>query len=221
MKARLQQFKQKAFGDGRCPCLLQKFVRFTSQRLCNANQAGQGKIVFTTLNTADVCPVHIRAFGERFLRQSHFFSMSAHVFCHPLAILVIHARQFWKKKARQNIDVDSIEFNTRRSRRSLMNSSLPFPKCHRKNLDGLGEREAKLFLGKMNSLTAIADANGGATSQRQFVKMVNYIPLNCWLSRLIIRAVLPAIPGQVALQLVAIRTQNFKFLPEVNPLKKL
>ena len=130
------------------PCLFQKLVRFTTQPFCNADQAGQRKIVFAAFDAADECPVHVRPLGERFLRQGHFLSIRAHVLCHSLAILVVHARQVWKKKAPTNIDVTTIVFNTRQPPRTLAKSGLLFPKCHRKNLDGMGKHAAGYFRAK-------------------------------------------------------------------------
>jgi hypothetical protein len=109
------------------PRLFQKLVGFTTQPLGNANQTGQRKIVFAAFDTADICPVHVRAFGERFLRQSHFFPIRAHVLCHTLAILIFHARQVWKKKAPSNIDVNTIVFNTRHPPRTLAKLGLLIP----------------------------------------------------------------------------------------------
>ena len=148
--------------------LFQKLVRFAIQPLGNANQTGQRKIVFAAFNAADICPVHVRALGERFLRQTHFFPIRAHVLCHTLAILVFHARQVWKKKVPSNIDVTTIVFNTRQPPHTLAECGLPipvespelrpgacqagpdgglrvFPKCHRKNLDGMRKHGAGYF----------------------------------------------------------------------------
>jgi len=94
------------------PTLFQKFVRLASQCLGNADQTGQRKIILGTFDATDKRPVHVGAFGERFLRQRHFFSESPHVLCHPLAILDVHAGKVWKKRGRQNIDVTAIEYNT-------------------------------------------------------------------------------------------------------------
>ncbi len=109
------------------PRLFQKLVRFATQPLGNANQTGQRKIVFAAFDAADECPVHVRALSERFLRQGHFFPKRAHVFCHSLAILDVHARQVWKKKAPTDIDVTTIAFNTRQPPRRLAKSELPIP----------------------------------------------------------------------------------------------
>ena len=109
------------------PRLFQKLVGFASQPLGNANQTGQREIVFAAFNTADECPVHVRALGERFLRQSHFFPKRAHVLCHPLAILIFHACQVWKKKASADIDVTTIAFDTRQLFFNLAESGRPIP----------------------------------------------------------------------------------------------
>lgn len=92
--------------------LFQEFIRFPSQGFGDADQTGQRKIVFRTFDAADKCPVHIGAFGQRFLRPGHFFSKSSHIFCHPLAILDVHDGRVWKKKSQPNIDVSTIEFTT-------------------------------------------------------------------------------------------------------------
>lgn len=105
--------------------LFQKLVRLAPQRLGDADQAGQRKIVFGPFNAADKCPVHVGALGERFLRQAHFFPIRPHVFCHTLAILVFHVGQVWKKKAPPDIDVKTIAFNTRQPPRTLAKSGLP------------------------------------------------------------------------------------------------
>ena len=140
--------------------LFQKLIRFAVQCLGDLDQAGQRKIVFAAFDAADICPVHVRPFGERFLRQIQFFTIRAHVLCHPLAILVIHARKVWKKKARSNIDVNTIEYNARQSRQSLTKSGLLFPKRYRINLDGIGKPAAESFLGKMNSETYLRTQKG-------------------------------------------------------------
>jgi hypothetical protein len=102
------------------------------------------------------------------LRQGQFFPIGAHVLCHSLAIRVVHARQVWKKKAPANIDVTAIAFNTRQPPRTLAELGPPipveslelrpgasqarpdgglrvFPKCHRKNLDGMRKHAAGYF----------------------------------------------------------------------------
>ena len=109
------------------PRLFQKLVRFAAERLGNADQTGLGKIIFGAFDPADVCPVHVRALGERFLRLGHLFPIRAHVLCHSLAILDVHARQVWKKKAPADIDVTTIAFNTRQPPRTLAESGLPIP----------------------------------------------------------------------------------------------
>jgi hypothetical protein len=106
--------------------LFQKLVRLAPQRFGNANQAGQRKVIFGAFNAADECPVHIRTFGERFLRQGHFSPKRPHVFSHSLAILDVHAGQVWKKMAAENIDVRTIVFNTRQA--SLTLAGLNFGK---------------------------------------------------------------------------------------------
>ncbi len=146
------------------PTLLQKFVRLSSKCLGNANQTGQGKIVFGAFNAADVCPVHIGTFGERFLRQCHFFPESSHIFCHSLAILGVHAGKVWKKKAAQNIDVSTIAFNTRQLSPILLEFDL-FPECHRKTLDTIGKTAAGFFSGK-NELANPTWAEKGGNFKR-------------------------------------------------------
>ena len=174
------------------PRLFQKLVRFTTQPLGNANQTGQRKIVFAAFDAADICPVHVRALGERFLRQSHFFSIRAHVLCHPLAILIFHARQVWKKKAPSNIDVNTIAFNTRQSPRTLAEWGLPipveslklrpgtsharptsglqvFPKCHRKKSGRNGESCRKiLWSDESGESSRVAGAKGGQLPKGNF-----------------------------------------------------
>lgn len=143
-----------------CPCerqscgrLFQKFKRFAPQRFGNTYQAVERNIVFGAFDPADICPVQVGAFGERFLRQAHFLPERPHIFRHPLAILVIHVCQVWLKKARSNIDVSTIEFNTRQSWCGVAKSGLLFPKRHRKRLDETGSSAAELILGKMHSET--------------------------------------------------------------------
>jgi hypothetical protein len=85
------------------------------------------------------------------LRQGHFLPIRAHVLCHPLAILDVHARQVWKKKAPADIDVKPIVFNTRHPPRTLAESLLLFPKGHRKISGRNGEICGRMFLGKMDS----------------------------------------------------------------------
>lgn len=114
------RFWQQFFGSSQTLArLFQKFVRFAIQCFGNADETGQGKIVFGAFNAADKCPVHISAFGKRFLRQSHLLPKGTHVFCQSLAILVVHARQVWEKKSPENIDVKSIAFDTRQPYRIL------------------------------------------------------------------------------------------------------
>jgi len=172
------------------PRLFQKLVRFAPQPLGNANQAGQRKIIFAAFNAADECPVHVRALGERFLRQSHFFPKRAHVLCHPLAILVFHARQVWKKKALADIDVTTIVFNTRQPLCNLAESEQPVPaesptlrpgasharpdsglrvflKCHRNKSGRNGETCGKILLSdESGDSSHVADAKGEPTSKR-------------------------------------------------------
>jgi hypothetical protein len=140
--------------------LFQKLVRFAAKPLGNADQTGQRKIVFAAFDAADECPVHVRALGERFLRQGHLFPIRAHVLCHSLAILDVHARQVWKKKAPENIDVTTIAFNTRQPPRTLAKPGLLFPKCHRKKSGRNEETCGRIFSGKMNAGHPTAGANG-------------------------------------------------------------
>jgi len=117
----LRKRVKKSVGDLTAPywqalpvSLFQKLVRFATERLGNANQTGQRKIIFAAFDAADERPVHIGALGERFLRQGHFFSIRTHVLGQTPAILFIHAGQFWRKEGVQNIDVNTIVFNTSR-----------------------------------------------------------------------------------------------------------
>ena len=170
--------------------LFQKLIRFAAKPLCNTNQTGQRKIIFAAFDTTDERPVHIRALGERFLRQSHFFPKRAHVLCHSLAILVFHARQVWKKKAPSNIDVTTIAFNTRQPLHTLTKSGLPIPveyaelrpgdsrarsdsrlrvflKRHRKKSGRNGERCRKiLWSDESGESSQVAGAKGEPTSKR-------------------------------------------------------
>ncbi len=172
------------------PRLFQKLVGFAPQPLGNANQTGQRKIVFAAFDAADECPVHVRALGERFLRQSQFFPKRAHVLCHPLAILVFHARQVWKKKAAADIDVTPIAFTTRQPPRTLAESELPipveplrlrpgashvkpdsglraFPKRHKNESGRNGDSCRKiLWSDESGDSSYAADANGEPTSKR-------------------------------------------------------
>ena len=187
--------------------LFQKFVRLAAQRLGDTDHAGKRKIVFAAFNAADERPVHVRAFSERFLRQGHFFPIRAHVLCQSLAILVFHARQVWKKKAVVNIDVNTIEFNTRHSFEFWQNRVDRFRwnfctglarlasdwrtgvECFQtvteKSLDGVGGHAAQFIRVQMNVLKRTAGANGGATSQWQTTKNFHNISLSCPFSRLI------------------------------------
>jgi hypothetical protein len=100
------------------------------------------------------------------LRQGHFFSIRAHVLCHPLTILNVHARQVWKKKAPADIDVTTIAFNTRQPPLTFAKSGLLFPKCHR-NISGRnGETGGTIDAGKMNSVNPTAGAKRGANFQK-------------------------------------------------------
>lgn len=218
------RFNPTAYGHAR---LFQKLVGFEVQRLGDTDQAGQRKIVFAAFNATDECPVHVRAFSERFLRQGHFFSIRAHVLCQSLAILVFHARQVWKKKAVANIDVNTIAFNTRQPPCTLAkwhppipvkSRELPpgafhaesdtgrrvFPDCHRNrsNKSGLnGETCGRIFAGKMNLLDSTAGANGGITSRRQTSETVDNIRFKYQLFHLII-AVIPPIRSGVGTQII-------------------
>jgi len=163
--------------------LFQKLVGFAAQRLGNADQTGQRKIVFTAFDAADVCPMHIRALGKRFLRQGHFFSIRAHTLRYSLAILDVHAYQVWKKKAPENIDVTAIAFNTRQPPRTLAKSGLPIPveslesragasyaklasgirvshECHRKTSGRNGQRCGRIISGGMNAPTQLRTQKG-------------------------------------------------------------
>jgi hypothetical protein len=122
------------------------------------------------------------------LRQSHFLSIRAHVLRHPLAILVFHARQVWKKKAPSNIDVTTIAFDTRQPLRTLADSGLPipaeppklrpgafrarpdsglaeFPKCHRNKSGRNGETYGRIFCGQ-NKLADHCGRKKGANFQK-------------------------------------------------------
>jgi hypothetical protein len=126
------------------------------------------------------------------LRQAHFFPIRAHVLCHSLAILDVHAHQVWKKKAPANIDVTSIAFNTRQPPRTLAEWGLPipaeslklrpgasqarptgglqvFPKCHRKKSGRDGESCRKI-LGSDESgeSSRVAGAKGGQLPKGNF-----------------------------------------------------
>ena len=197
-------FWQKPRGNGQMHApLFQKLVRFPVQRLRNAHQTGQRKIVLAPFNAADECPVHFRAFGERFLRQGHFFSKSAHILGHTLAVLVIHARQVWKKKAPLNIDVNTIAFNTRqgsalwqnRAGKFLWNSFGRF-----QNVTGIISTEYRNmqqnFFRAMNPLSPLAGANGGITSSWQTTETINYIQFNRQLLKLIIGGILPSLSAK-------------------------
>ena len=187
--------------------LFQKLVRFEVQRFGDADQTGQRKIVFASFDAANECPVHVRAFGERFLRQGHFFPIRAHVLCQSPAILVFHARKVWRKRAVANIDVNTSVFNTRHSfefwqnrfdrfrwnfcsglahlapdRRAGFECSHNFTE---KSLDGIGGHAAQFIRVQMNVLKPTAGANAGPTSQRQTTKKLHYIGLSCPFSRLI------------------------------------
>lgn len=168
------------------PRLLQKLVGFAIQPLGNANQTGQRKVILAAFNTADKSPVHISALGEGFLRQSHFFPKRAHVLCHPLAILIFHACQVWKKKTMENIDVTTIVFNTRQQRRTLADLSLlvsaeslglrfgtldrrfcTMPKRHRKSSGRHGESCRKILMSdESGKFSYAAGAKGRQTSKR-------------------------------------------------------
>jgi hypothetical protein len=84
------------------------------------------------------------------LRQGHFFPKRAHVLCHPLAILDVHARQVWKKKAPENIDVTTIAFDTRQPLHTLAEWGLPIPAEHSKLRSGVfhtkPDSELQVFL---------------------------------------------------------------------------
>jgi hypothetical protein len=170
------------------PRLFQKLVGFTAQPLGNANQTGQRKIVFAAFDAADECPVHVCAFGERFLRQGHFFPKRAHVLCHSLAILDVHACQVWKKKAPADIDVTTIAFDTRQPLHTLAEWGLPipaeppklwpgvshtkpdsglpaFPKCHRNKSGRNGGTCGKIFCGQ-NKLADHCGRKRGANFQK-------------------------------------------------------
>ena len=187
--------------------LFQKLVRLEVQRLGDADQAGQRKIVFATFNAADERPVHVRAFSERLLRKGHFLPIRTHVLCQSLAILVFHARQVWKKKAVANIDVNTIAFNTRQGFEFWQNwvdrfrwdfcSGLArlapertagfecFQNVTEKSLDGIGRHAAQFIRVQMNVLKPTAGANGGPTSQWQTPKKLHYIGLSCTFYHLI------------------------------------
>lgn len=147
------------------PHLLQKLVGFAIQPLGNANQTGQRKVIFAAFNATYKCPVHVSALGKRFLRQSHLFPKRAHVLCDPLAILIFHARQVWKKNALENIDVTTIALDTRQRHCTLTKFGLPIPveslglrlgafggrflmtsKCHRKTSGRDGESRRKILM---------------------------------------------------------------------------
>ena len=155
-------FCQKCFGGGQTFArLFQKLIRFAVECFGDANQTGQRKIVFGAFNAADECPVHIGALGKRFLRQGHFFPVSAHVFRHPLAILVVHVRQFWTRKALKNIDVTSIAFNTRQPRRNLAKLACQF--LWNPSTSGLLHRKT-VRAARMELRTALLMQDRGASS---------------------------------------------------------
>ncbi len=92
--------------------LLQEFVWLAPQCFSNAHKTGQRKVIFAAFDSANKCPVHVSEFSKCFLRQFRFLSKCPHIFGHPLAILFIHARQFWRKTGRLNIEVKTIVYNT-------------------------------------------------------------------------------------------------------------
>jgi hypothetical protein len=140
-------------------CLFQELVWLPTQRLRNSYNAGKRNVVFGTFHSTDVRPVHVGTFGKRLLRKLQFFSKCPHIFGHPLAILVVHVDQFWKKMPSSDIEVKTMEYNTRRNVFRLDRKGV-ISQFWQKASDGAGII-GRLCWGRMSSTKSIGYKMGG------------------------------------------------------------